>query len=246
MNVLEVEKLSVENKDGTKLLDNINLSLKPEAVNMIVGGSGNGKSLLVSALVGFVPESLKLSCDDIQFRDARVPSLKAHLGKEVGFIQQDYAHAFNRHQTLGKQMVNIYRHHKHVSKKFAYDKVVTALKWVGLEDVDVMKCYRFMLSGGQLERVYIASILMLEPELIIADEPTASLDTITSMKIIDLIQHLAEVHEVTLLIITHDLAHVEKYADYINVIKDGRIIDRFEHHALTSDARHEYTKEMFS
>ncbi|MCO6062108.1 ATP-binding cassette domain-containing protein, partial [Pseudomonas sp. MOB-449] len=90
-------------------------------------------------------------------------------------------------------------------KEEALSKVDKALSWVNLQSKDILNKYSFQLSGGQLERVYIASVLMLEPKLIIADEPVASLDALNGNQVMDLLQHIVLEHGQTLFIITHNL-----------------------------------------
>src|SRR5699024_11634322 len=105
------------------------------------------------------------------------------LRKEIVFISQDYTHSYNDHTKLGKQLLAIYKMHYKVDKTTANKFVKQALKWVDLDPETVMPRYRFNLSGGQLARVQIASVLMLKPSVIIVDELIASLDAITGSNV---------------------------------------------------------------
>src|SRR5699024_6578876 len=207
-NILEIANLTIRNKSGTELLRNISFGLKQSKVNVLVGESGSGKSLTAKALVQSIPSTLEMHFDRLCYKNESVTDLRSLLGKDIGFISQDYTHSFNDHTKLGKQLVSIYRMHYKVEKSVAKQFVSQALQWVDLNPNQVMQRYRFSLSGGQLARVQIASVLMLNPEIVIADEPTSSLDVITGYNIMHLIKHLAEIHQVTLLIITHNLSHV--------------------------------------
>src|SRR5699024_5282526 len=168
------------------------------------------------------------------------------LGKDIGFISQDYTHSFNDHTKLGKQLVSIYRMHYKVEKSVAKQFVSQALQWVDLNPNQVMQRYRFSLSGGQLARVQIASVLMLNPEIVIADEPTSSLDVITGYNIMHLIKHLAEIHQVTLLIITHNLSHVLNFSDWINVIQHGEVIDSHHVDVFKDNKVKPYSLKLFN
>ena len=168
--------------------------------------------------------------------------MQQFYGRTVGYISQNYAESFNDHSKLGKQLIAIYRTHFKVSKEAALSQIDKALSWVNLSSEEILKKYSFQLSGGQLERVYIVSVLMLEPELIIADEPVASLDVINGYKIMDLLQHIVKEHGQTLFIITHNLSHVLKYCDYINVIKDGDIVERGDIKHFKYDTLQPYTE----
>ncbi|MGO2788808.1 MAG: ATP-binding cassette domain-containing protein, partial [Staphylococcus saprophyticus] len=110
----------------------------------------------------------------------------------------------------------------------------------------MMSKYRFSLSGGQLARVQIASVLMLNPKVIIADEPIASLDAVTGVSIMNLIKHLAEVHKVTLLLITHNLSHVLDFSDWIHVIKNGEMVESNHIDAFKNNDVKPYSLKLFN
>ncbi|RIP37143.1 ABC transporter ATP-binding protein [Staphylococcus gallinarum] len=223
--MLAIHNLSIQNEANEYLIKNLNLTLNKGQVNVLIGESGSGKSLTAKAMVRQLAPSLSVSNYEIVIGGKRVVDMKSMLGSTVGFIAQDYSHSFNDHTKLGKQLMAIYRAHYQVSRKVAKQIVTQALESVGLGEVAVFESYRFNLSGGQLARVQIASVLMLRPDIIIADEPTSSLDVVNAYEIMNLIRHLTEVHETTLLLITHDLSHVVKFSDWIAVIKEGEIVD---------------------
>ncbi|HDA0833623.1 TPA: ATP-binding cassette domain-containing protein [Staphylococcus aureus] len=226
MSLIDIQNLIIKNQKGKSLINGINLKIYQQKVNALIGESGAGKSLTVKALLNFLPSDLNCQYDHYYFNNKNVNNMQQFYGRTVGYISQNYAESFNDHSKLGKQLIAIYRTHFKVSKEAALSQIDKALSWVNLSSEEILKKYSFQLSGGQLERVYIASVLMLEPELIIADEPVASLDVINGYKIMDLLQHIVKEHGQTLFIITHNLSHVLKYCDYINVIKDGDIVER--------------------
>ncbi|UXR87032.1 ATP-binding cassette domain-containing protein [Staphylococcus felis] len=242
--LLEIQDLTVRHVSHT-LVDHIHLNLYEEKVNVLIGESGSGKSMTAKAILNAVPKGIDVTMDSMIFKGERVQSIQSHLGRNIGYISQDYTHSFNAHMTIGKQLIAIYRQHFNVSKAEAYQKVLRALKWVDLHHIDMMKRYRFSLSGGQLERVLIASVMMLNPSLIIADEPTASLDVVTGHHIMSLLHHLADAHGVTLFIITHNLSHVQRFSDYINVMREGRMIDQGTKAYFENNHVSAYTKQLF-
>jgi len=245
-NILEIANLTIRNKSGTELLRNISFGLKQSKVNVLVGESGSGKSLTAKALVQSIPSTLEMHFDRLCYKNESVTDLRSLLGKDIGFISQDYTHSFNDHTKLGKQLVSIYRMHYKVEKSVAKQFVSQALQWVDLNPNQVMQRYRFSLSGGQLARVQIASVLMLNPEIVIADEPTSSLDVITGYNIMHLIKHLAEIHQVTLLIITHNLSHVLNFSDWINVIQHGEVIDSHHVDVFKDNKVKPYSLKLFN
>ena len=143
-------------------------------------------------------------------------------------------------------MISIYRQHYKTDKKGAQKIVEQALSWVELNPSQMMSKYRFSLSGGQLARVQIASVLMLNPKVIIADEPIASLDAVTGVSIMNLIKHLAEVHKVTLLLITHNLSHVLDFSDWIHVIKNGEMVESNHIDAFKNNDVKPYSLKLFN
>lgn len=245
INVLEILNLTIKEREGKTLIHHLDLALRKSKVNVLVGESGSGKSLTAKALVQQVPDTLTTRFDALHYKGEIITNMHHLLGKEIGFISQDYTHSFNDHTKLGKQLLAIYKMHYKVDKTVAYKFVTQALKWVDLNPEHVMKRYRFSLSGGQLARVQIASVLMLNPSVIIADEPTSSLDAITGYNLMHLIKHLADVHQVTLLIITHNLSHVLGFSDWINVIQHGKLIDFNHVQAFKNRHVKPYNLELF-
>ena len=246
VNILEISNLTIKDSAGESLVQHLDLALRKSKVNVLVGESGSGKSLTAKALVQQVPKLLETHFDTLKYKDESVTDMRKLLGKEIGFISQDYTHSFNDHTKLGKQLVAIYRMHYKVDKAVAIKYVKQALGWVDLDPEQILKRYRFSLSGGQLARVQIASVLMLNPSLIIADEPTSSLDAITGYNVMNLIKHLAEVHQVTLLMITHNLSHVLDFSDWINVIQNGKLVDSNHVQAFKDENVKPYSLELFN
>ena len=245
-NILEITHLTIKDNKGVELIRNVDLVLKEGKVNVLVGESGSGKSLTAKAMVQQVPDMLSMYYERFCYNNHNVNNVQALLGKDIGFISQDYTHSFNDHTKLGKQLIAIYRGHYKVEKSTAKQIVRQSLESVDLNPDEVMKRYRFSISGGQLARVQIASVLMLKPKLLIADEPTASLDAITGFHVMHLIKHLTEVHGVTLLLITHNLSHVLHFSDWIHVIRHGHIIDSNHVTAFTEGNIKPYSLKLFN
>lgn len=226
MSLIDIQNLTIKNTSEKSLIKGIDLKIFSQQINALIGESGAGKSLIAKALLEYLPFDLSCTYDSYQFDGENVSRLSQYYGHTIGYISQNYAESFNDHTKLGKQLTAIYRKHYKGSKEEALSKVDKALSWVNLQSKDILNKYSFQLSGGQLERVYIASVLMLEPKLIIADEPVASLDALNGNQVMDLLQHIVLEHGQTLFIITHNLSHVLKYCQYIYVLKEGQIIER--------------------
>lgn len=246
MGLIDIQNLRITNHDGHNIIDGIDLTIYPHKINALIGESGAGKSLTAKALLDFLPLNITCHYDQYLFESHPVKDIHTYFGRKIGYISQNYAQSFNDHTKLGKQLIAIYRTHFNVSKKAALAKVTEALTWVNLNDASLLERYSFQLSGGQLERIYIASVLMLDPQLIIADEPVASLDILNGYKVMELLEHVVRDHHNTLLIITHNMSHVLKYSDYINILKDGHIVDKGSIEHFNNSHLHPYTKQLIN
>lgn len=241
--MLKLTNLTIQDNEQI-LVEHVSLNVFKGAIHAIIGPSGSGKSLTAMALVDRIPRSLTVSDYEVELDDKKINNWKDILGKRIGVITQDYSHSFNSHQKIGKQLLRIYRYHFKVSKKEARERIIHALNWVKL-DSTVLRKYRFNLSGGQQQRLQIASVLMLDPEIIIADEITSSLDKVTGKKVMELIQHIAKDHGQTFLLISHDISHVESFADYITVMKDGRILEQGNIEAV-KNSKDKFVKDILT
>lgn len=241
MSLIDIQNLTIKNTCEKYLIKGIDLKIFSQQINALIGESGAGKSLIAKALLEYLPFDLSCTYDSYQFDGENISRLSQYYGHTIGYISQNYAESFNDHTKLGKQLTAIYRKHYKSSKEEALSKIDKALSWVNLQSKDILNKYSFQLSGGQLERVYIASVLMLEPKLIIADEPVASLDALNGNQVMDLLQHIVLEHGQTLFIITHNLSHVLKYCQYIYVLKEGQIIERGNINHFKYEHLHPYT-----
>ena len=241
---LKVKQLIVT-QNAKRYLDISDFIVRQNRVTALIGPSGSGKTLFTKSLFHQLPPSMHIEHVAFQYHTTDMTDLKSLLGKHIGYVSQDYLYTFNDHTTLDKQLEQLYRYHKPSSKIDAQRKIQQALEWVGLGELNLKKRYRFMLSGGQLQRLAIASVMMLEPEMIIADEPTASLDVVSGARIIQLLQHLVEKHDVTLVIITHDLAHVAQLCDDLYIIDQGEIVASGPYKTFNRAHEHPLVSQLF-
>lgn len=162
-------------------------------------------------------------------------------------IFQEPLTALNPLHTIEKQISEVLFLHQNMSKADAKARVLELLNLVGLEDLTSrLDAYPHQLSGGQRQRVMIAMALANNPELLIADEPTTALDVTVQAQILELLNDLKERLNMALLIITHDLTIVEKMADKVCVMQDGKIVEQNETKTLFADPQHEYTQMLLS
>lgn len=246
MSLLKVDKLTVETKDQ-KIVKEISFEVNPGDWLAIVGQSGSGKSMTASAIGQLLKPNLQatgtieLNGNNILAMSSK--KMRAIRGKQIAYIFQDYQSSFTPFLTIGKHFDEYQRTHLRVTKAQRIKNTQEALISVGLAE-DLASRYPFQLSGGQLQRAAIALALLLKPDLVIADEPTTALDSISSFRILLLLAKLQKETGCAILFITHDLRHASKYADRILVMKEGHIIEQGNQHAILEFPKHAYTQSL--
>lgn len=164
----------------------------------------------------------------------------------MSFIFQDYYHSFTPFIKIGHQCHETIRAHHTCSKQERRDMIISALKDMQLPAERVYDSYPFQLSGGQLQRVAIALAMLLCPKLLIADEPTTALDSVTASHVLELISYMKQKMNCAVLFITHDIRYAKKYSDTIGVMKKGEMLELGPKHQLLHSPHHTYTKSLFA
>lgn len=250
MSLLEVRKLSVtDSRTGLQIVKDLTFTLRENSCLGIVGESGSGKSMTMKALIGLVSPTLHVSGEAIyEGEDLLTQSnqkLRKIRGKKICMILQDAMTAFNPLDTIGQQMVETFQANLGMKKIEAKKFAETALHRVHLHEPDqVLNKYPHQLSGGMLQRVMISIAMMMEPDIIIADEPTTALDSINQRAIIEQFKQLRTISSVSLLFISHDLGVVQYLADDLIVMKDGECVESGTDALVFSDPQHEYTQYL--
>ncbi|MCX5577710.1 ABC transporter ATP-binding protein [Kaistia terrae] len=197
----------------------------------IVGESGSGKSVTINSILGLIRTSGTITSGTATFggRDLiamRSRDLRKIRGAEIGFIAQNPFGALNPVLRLSRQFENVVRAHRRLDRKEIRRQALAMLGHVGIHQPErVLDGYAHELSGGMAQRVVIALALMLDPTLVVADEPTTALDVTVQKQILDLISTLVRERERSMLIITHDLGVVANYCDRVVVMYCGRVME---------------------
>ncbi|WP_142829952.1 ABC transporter ATP-binding protein [Planococcus soli] len=246
MSVLEVKKLTVGTKNQP-FVKGISFDVQRGGWVAVVGQSGSGKSMTASAIGGLLMPNLSAD-GTIRFNGndiLEMPSKKMRKirGKGIAYIFQDYQSSFTPFLTIGKHFDEYQRTHLSIKKSKRIENTQQALLSVGLA-ADLSTRYPFQLSGGQLQRAAIALALLMKPDLVIADEPTTALDSISSYRILQLLAKLQRETGCAILYITHDLRHAAKYADRILVMKEGHIVEQGEQAKILACPEHTYTRSL--
>ena len=230
---------------------NVSFDVAPGETLGIVGESGSGKSVTCYSMMGLIPmppgriESGSAMLDGTDLLHCPEKELRSIRGKRISMIFQDPMTSLNPYLTIGEQVAEPLVIHEGAGKKEARDRALEQLALVGIPDAEQrMDAYPHQFSGGMRQRVMIAMALITKPEILIADEPTTALDVTVQKQVLDLIRKLQQDMGTSVILITHDLGVVRQYADRINVMYAGRIVERALARELLEHPRHAYTRAL--
>jgi peptide/nickel transport system ATP-binding protein len=241
--VFQVQGGSLRRSEFTALSD-VTLRLRRGESVGLIGESGSGKSTLARLLTGLASPS----AGRIRFAGADLAGLSRHdrarFRRVVQIVFQDNGSALNPRLRIGTQLTRpLLRMRVASSSAEAAKRAAQTLELVGL-DASFLRRYPHQLSGGQRQRVGIARALAVGPQVLVLDEPTSALDVSTQAQILSLLADLRKRLDIAFVLITHNLAVVEQFADQVMVLKDGRIVDRFAIADFADDSRHPVTREL--
>ncbi len=232
-----------------KAVDNVSFTLERGEVLGIAGESGCGKSTLAWALLGLVPPPGRIAGGSIVLDGTDITKLsenelrKEIRWKRISMIFQGAMNALTPVFTIEDQLAEPLVLHKGMTKKEAREEIAKMLKAVGLEE-NIMKRYPHELSGGQKQRVVIAMALLLNPDLVIADEPTTALDVIVQAQIINLFKDIKKKFKIAMIFITHDLSLIAEIADKVAVMYAGKIVEIGSSDQVFLNPQHPYTQGL--
>lgn len=249
---LTIKDLTVSLVDDSshKILDGVSFSVPPLSITAIVGASGSGKSTTGFALMRLLSPALEITKGQIIFKDEDLlkvseQRMRGLRGREMGMIFQEPVHAFNPVMTIGNQVEEVLRQHTSFSSSQIKKSIEDLFIQVGLEDPKRMGgSYPHQLSGGMRQRAMIAQAIAAAPSLLIADEPTSSLDVTLQAKILELFKHLRDHYKLSIILITHDLGVVTHVADQVVVLERGKVVEVGSTASIMSHPQHSYTKRL--
>jgi peptide/nickel transport system ATP-binding protein/oligopeptide transport system ATP-binding protein len=254
-NLLDVRNLSVSfhTDDGVfKAVDNVSLHVKRGEIVGLIGESGCGKSVTSLGILKLIPSPPgKIDSGRIYFKGHDLLKLDAVelrqiRGKAISMIFQEPLAALSPLQRIGQQLVEALKLHNDISKKEAWALAEKWLEKVKIPDVkERMFAYPFQLSGGMQQRVMIAMAMMLEPDLIIADEPTTALDVTIQAKIFSLIKEMRQ-EKTSILLITHDMGVIWEMCDRVVVMYASRIAEEASKDDIFVKPAHPYTQGLLN
>lgn len=254
-NSLEVKNLSVVFRTQRGLLtavNNISFSLERGEVLGIVGESACGKSMTALSILRLLPPGGYISSGEICFEGSnllRLPHEKMRRirGKRIAMIFQDPNTTLNPVRTIGTQFTETLMAHLPVSRAAAREKALTMLFSLGLGAPErVLRRYPFQLSGGMRQRVMIAMALALEPDFLIADEPTTALDVTVQAQILNEMKRLKECYGTGILLISHNMGVIAQLSDRVAVMYTGSIVEYGQAKTLFHRPAHPYTRGLLN
>ncbi|MBR1222725.1 ABC transporter ATP-binding protein [Bradyrhizobium sp. U87765 SZCCT0131] len=254
--VLDIRNLVVglRARHGSEgIIDDISLQARAGKTLSVVGESGSGKSVTSLAVMGLLPKkslaitggSISLAGEDIRSAsDRRLRQLRATT---MAMIFQEPMTALNPVVPVGRQIDEVLRTHTPLDARARRQRILAMMEQVRLPDVErIFNSYPHRLSGGQRQRIMIAMALILEPKLLIADEPTTALDVTTQKQILTLIRDLQKDHGTAVLFITHDMGVVAEIADEVVVMRRGRLVEQGPLRQVLSNPAQDYTRNLLA
>ncbi|MFD2612279.1 ABC transporter ATP-binding protein [Paenibacillus gansuensis] len=251
-NLVEIRDLSIQfpmKRGVVQAVQNVSLDIPRGKITALVGESGSGKSTLASALLRMVSSPGVIAGGSIKFDGTELLKLKKRELREYRWSQtamvfQAAQNALNPVVRIGEQFIETYVAHKKERKEKILDKVKHLLDYVRLDPNRVLNAYPHELSGGMKQRVMIAFSLLLDPKLIILDEPTTALDVITQEYIFNILMQIHKDLGITMLLLSHDIAIVAKAADQVGVMYAGNLVEVGETCDMFAAPKHPYTSGL--
>jgi peptide/nickel transport system ATP-binding protein len=232
-----------------RAVDDVSFSLQKGETIAIIGESGCGKSSLAKSIVRLLPRNVstyrgKIILDGVNLMELDEETFNREVRwTKITYVPQAALNSLNPVIKIGDQMIEPLLFHQKVDKGEALERAAKALRLVGVSDA-FLHHYPFELSGGMKQRVIIAMALLTEPELMILDEPTSSLDVLTQANIMNLLKRIRKEMDLSMIFITHDVALSSELADKVAVMYAGQIVELGNAEEFYRDPKHPYSQKL--
>jgi len=252
--LLEIRDLDVgfDTPEGeVHAVNRLNFSIEAGVILGLVGESGSGKTQSVMGILGLLAENGHVSGQALfkgeDLLQMNASELNQHRGTEIAMIFQDPMTSLNPYLRLDRQMIEVVMHHRGMKKAAAIAKAIAMLRAVNIPDPErIIRQYPHELSGGMRQKVMVAMGLLSEPELLIADEPTAALDVTVKVQITHLMSTLREKTNAAIILISHDLGMVAGICDRMLVMYAGEAVECGSVEQIYYDPKHPYTQGLLN
>jgi len=239
-------------KSRREIVQSISFDIAPSEIVGIVGESGSGKTLAARALIALLPPTIRIKGGSIHYKGRDILAMKDRQlrdlrGAEIGVVFQEPMTSLNPSMTIGRQLEEGLILHTKVPPAERQVRILDMLKQVGIRDPQgALTAYAHEFSGGMRQRIMLASVMLLKPALLIADEPTTALDAVIQRDVMELMVELTRAEGTAVLLISHDLPMVAHYTSRIVVMEKGVTVEAGHTEDLLEAPQHPYTKKLLS
>jgi peptide/nickel transport system ATP-binding protein len=251
--LLEVRNLTLGvARSGLTVVNCVSFSLERGEIVGIVGESGSGKTLAARAIMGLEPSAIRRVAGSIRYEGQDVTTmspaqLRSLRGAEVGMVFQEPRTSLNPSMTIGRQLAEGLMVHRKLDRATCRQPIIDMLRRVSIRDPEgALNAYPHEFSGGMRQRIMLASVMLLQPSLLIADEPTTALDAVVQRDVLELMVDLTRANGTAVLMISHDLAMVARYTDRVIVMNKGEVVETGRTKDLLRSPRHSYTRKLLA
>lgn len=249
--LLRVRDLQIRVGDyGTLAVDGLSFDMAPGEIVALVGESGSGKTMAARAVIGLLPMPMQVCGGSLDFGGRELRDLDSHAlrtirGAQIGMVFQEPMVSLNPALTIGRQMAEALQLHTDLDPKQIHQRCVEMLQRIGIRDAErCLKAYPHQFSGGMRQRIMLASVMLLRPKLLIADEPTTALDCLAQLDVIELMLELTREQGTAVLFISHDLSLVARYAHKVVVMRNGKAVEQGAIADILLAPKAEYTRQL--
>ncbi|OBZ94992.1 peptide ABC transporter ATP-binding protein [Pararhizobium polonicum] len=251
--LLSVRDLTLEvAQRGVEVVKKVSFDIEPGEIFGIVGESGSGKSLATRAIISLLPPAITVTGGQVTFKGRDVLSMSAAglrelRGAEIGLVFQEPMTSLNPSMTIGRQLEEGLTLHTNVPAATRRERILGMLQRVGIRDPEgALSAYPHEFSGGMRQRIMLASVMLLKPALLIADEPTTALDAVIQRDVMELMVELTKAEGTAVLLISHDLPMVARYTSRIVVMEKGSVVEQGTTEQILETPLHPYTRKLLS
>ena len=249
--LLAVENLSIRvGPEGSLAVDDLSFTIAPGEIVALVGESGSGKTMAARAAIGLLPPPLEQTAGAVRFQgrdlNALTPEeLRRIRGAKIGMVFQEPMVSLNPSLTIGQQMAEGLRLHTDMNEEQIRARSLKMLGHIGIADAErCLGAYPHEFSGGMRQRIMLASVMLLRPALLIADEPTTALDCLAQLDVLKLMLDLTREEGTAILFISHDLSLVARYAHKVVVMRNGKAVEQGSIQRILLAPQAEYTRQL--
>ncbi|MBB3021094.1 peptide/nickel transport system ATP-binding protein [Microvirga lupini] len=250
--LLDVRNIEIQAANSTSIVKSVNLTLAHGAMAALVGESGSGKTMASRSVLRLLPPGVRMTRGEIllegeNLAEASEKRMRQLRGRSLGMIFQEPMVSLNPAMSVGAQMAEALRLHTSLSRQEIRQLCIEMLERVRISNAaGCLTAFPHEFSGGMRQRIMIASVMLLRPKLLVADEPTTALDTLAQREVLDLLTELARDFNTAVLLITHNLGLVARYTENMTVLREGRVVEAGKTASIIAHPYQTYTRKLIA